>query len=288
MRQLTGTLVGRRAPLTALILLYASLILATGVISLTDLNYFEGRFEFIWFGNYLRLLDDQSFLTTFNLTVWYSINSTLLTFAFASAWLKVPGSLALHPLFVIAALTPWFIPPTTAGVMFQLLLDNQQGLVPALISTVTRSTKPDFLGNATGAFWATIVADAWQWAGIFAVATVLIIRTVPIGELEVVAVFGGSRLARVLAIWLPHLARPVGALLIFKLFWSIADFDKLSAMTNGGGPLGSMRVFGLWVERSYFEFGDFGYGAAASVVALVLIGVAVAILSLLISPRAPT
>ncbi len=275
----------RGISLAALAAIYLGLISATVGISLSNLNYFEGRSEFVGLGNFFQLLGDQSFLVACYLTMKYSVVCTLLTFACSCVWVLIVGHLVLRPIYLIAALAPWFMPPTTVGVIFQLLFDNQQGLIPALLSTFTGASKPDFLGNSVGAFWVAVVADVWQWAGIFGIALALTAKSVPAENIETVAVCGGGLGPQIVAVWIPFLLRPVSALLIFKFFWNIADFDRLSALTSGGGPLGTMRVFGLWIERTYFDFGDFGYGAAAAVAALTLAMLTVPLLLVLIAGR---
>lgn len=248
---------------------YAVLILATAALSLFDFNLFEGRSTFAGVGNYTGVFRDSSFRASLSLTLAYAFVASSLSLGVAGALALGLGRLSLNPIVICIAVLPWFLPPTTVGVLFQLLLDYEQGPLAALLSALSSNGQLNILGTPHGMFWALVLADAWQWIGLLTVAFALLARSSDQSGLDAITVFGGRFHERVFGWWVPVLTSPVIVLAGVKFFWTLADFDRVSTLTHHGGPFGSMRVFGIWVERAYFSFGDFGFGAAATIVVLI-------------------
>lgn len=260
----------RNAVALALAGSYAALIVATAVLSLFDLNIFEGRNAFAGLGNYAKAFRDRSLEASIELTLTYAFVASILSLGIAGILALGLRKLAINPFVVCTSLVPWFLPPTTVGVLFQLLLDFEQGPLSRGLSVLAGGRKLNILGDPQGMFWALVMADIWQWVGILTFAFALLSRSVDRGGLDVVAVFGGRSSERLLGWWIPVLIPSVVVLAAVKFFWTLADFDRISTLTNHGGPFGSMRVFGIWVERAYFNYGDFGYGASASILLLII------------------
>ena len=75
---------------------------------------------------------------------------------------------------------------------------------------------------------------------------------------------GGGKIARLKDVWFPNLFLTFLSLTAFKFLLSIGDIDKINLLTSGGGPNGSTRVFSIWLAQRYFQYGDYGYSAAAA------------------------
>jgi len=260
----------RRLP-SALVLAYALVFAATLAISLMDLNLFEGRQNCCGPANYRELLSDRGYWQSVGLTIRLSSAGALACFALSALLVVALKERLLHPLILIFILAPWFVPPFSAGMLFQLLFDGQAGWIGALGREAGLSLTDDFLGSSTWTFWIAVLADVWQWAGLVALAMYISLRTIDPLKHEYLRSLGARRSEIIWSLTLPALAWPMLILFIVKLLWGLAEFDRVATLTNQGGPFGSMRVLGLWLQRAYFEFGDIGFASAAASLFLALI-----------------
>lgn len=242
-----------------------------------DLNYFEGRSNFVGFDNARRLLGDEAFLASVDVTlryaVWAALLSTASALVIAVALYNSTWARCLAPVLC----TPFLLAPVVTAVLFMLLLDGQLGTFPVLLRWLGFDDPENITGDPRRVFWALVGIDTWQWAGVLALILWARLNRIPRGQLELVSTCGGNAWMRLRDVWFPMLWPVLLAVLVFKFTWALGDSERIDVLTAGGGPYGAMRVFPIWLDREYFRYGDYGYGAAASLffllVAITAIGV---------------
>ena len=137
------------------------------------------------------------------------------------------------------------------------------GLTPA---------QQDWLGSPTFAIWAIIVVLIWQFAGLAMVFYLAGLQTIPVELDEASAVDGATAWYRFWKVTLPLLAPSITVSLTFTLVLGLRVFDQVMALT-AGGPVGATETLATQVYKQTFVNGQFGYGAALSVVLTILVAV---------------
>ncbi|MGP3533239.1 carbohydrate ABC transporter permease [Microbacterium sp. RD1] len=135
------------------------------------------------------------------------------------------------------------------------------GLTPA---------QQDWLGSPTFAIWAIIVVLIWQFSGLTMVFYLAGLQTIPVEIDEASALDGASAWYRFWKVTLPLLAPSVTVSLTFTLVLGLRVFDQVMALT-AGGPVGATETLATQVYKQTFVNGQFGYGAALSVVLTILV-----------------
>jgi len=250
--------------------------------STRDLNYFEQRNSFVGTDNYVRLAQDEAFLSSVAVTVKYAVAASIIPvivgLSASVALYSAPWGGRIAPLL----LAPFLVAPIVVAMVFALLLDGQLGLAPRFLAALGVSDPENIVGHGRRVFWSLVAIDTWQWYGVFAYVFYARMKRVPLLFQEMVVVSGGGALRKLRDVWIPAMLPVVAAVTVFKVIWSLGDAERIDALTAGGGPHGAMRVFSIWMERQYFRYADFGYGAAAGIlfyfIALVGIGVFILLL----------
>ena len=130
--------------------------------------------------------------------------------------------------------------------------------------------KRDWLGAPETAFPAVIFVDLWKWTGFHVVIYLAGLQSIP-GELyEAAALDGASRWQMLWRITLPLLKPFTAVNVVIASLGAFSVFDLIYVMTQGG-PFKSTNVAIVEVYLQAFQFNQFGYAAALSVLVLLLI-----------------
>ena len=233
------------------------------------LNFFEGRNTFAGWSNYRELLGDPVFLSSLGVTVRYAVAATIVSLLLGLMAALVVYHAQRGDRWSPLLLAPFLTAPIVVSLIFALLLDGQLGIAPRLLALLGADQPDNIVGHPERVFWALVAIDAWQWFGVFALVLYARMKRIHRRFYELVASSGGGGWRKVVDVWLPSMIPVLGALVLFKFLWSMGDAERIDALTAGGGPHGAMRVFSIWMERTYFRYADYGYGAAAGVLVYV-------------------
>ncbi len=168
----------------------------------------------------------------------------------------------------VVLVIPMAMTPVVVGLIGDLFLNNQFGLVNYLLGLV-RISPVDWLGNSANAFVAILLLQIWQWTPFVTLILVASLSTVPGDIEEAVRLESDSWWVRLRYIQLPYLWPGITAALIFQTAYIVKLFDMVYTLT-GGGPGVSTELVSLYVERNAFRAFDVGSAAAQSVILLVI------------------
>lgn len=257
-------------PLVLLTLAFVLLPVAGTVVTSLhrDVSFLPTRFAAG--ANVLRLAADLHF--------WQALRFTLL-FVAVSVTLELAGGLAcallLHQalpgrgLLRAALLIPWAIPIVVSARVWELITTYDFGLLNHLLGAVG-AAPVNWLGSATGAFAAVVVADVWKTTPFMTLILLAGLSTIP-PELHHQAMLdGANRRQRLWHVTLPLLRPVLAVALLFRTIDAIRIFDLIYVLT-GGGPGGATTTLSLYAFR-YYVAGDFGYGACLSLAVFLLAG----------------
>jgi multiple sugar transport system permease protein len=183
-------------------------------------------------------------------------------------------------------LLPWILPTFVVGIAWNLIWLSDGGLANSLLVDWTGllETRPTWL-TGPGSFWALVIPSVWHGLPLAAVMLLAGLQVIPLDLYEAARVDGASAWSRFRYITLPLLRPVIGVLLLFGTVLNLIGGKgyniSASMFTAGSGAaVNAGRYADLLVPavvRQSFERQLFGFGAAASVLMMIVLMVIVAL-----------
>ena len=246
-------------------------LVMTAWMSLTDWPLL-GSPHFIGLGNYRTLTSDSTFWQSLGFTARYTVVVTPAIFlvAFGLALLvrqKVPGV----GLFRTAYFLPVVIGLGTASLLWVWMFNDQVGVFDGILQGLGLIKEPvEFLADPISALIAIVVMITWKTAGFTMLLLVVGMQAIPEEFYEAAKVDGAGRWARLRYITLPLLRRTFALALVISVIGSFLAFDQFYIMTHGG-PQNQTITAVYWIYNNAFTYFKMGYGAALSIVLLIIL-----------------
>lgn len=235
-------------------------------------------------GNYSRMMGDGRF--------WQSIGNTSLFTVIAVSIELVLGmgvALVLNQTFRgrglarTIAILPWALPTALIGLTWTWIFNDQYGVFNDILLRLHLIQDPiNWLGEPTLALLATIAADIWKTTSFVAILLLAGLQSIPQDLYEAHAIDGATAWQSFRQITLPLLMPQILIAVLFRFAQSFGVFDLIKVMTEGG-PAGATEMVSLYIYATVMRYLDFGYGAALVVVTFLVLIVAVAIATLILS-----
>ena len=161
-----------------------------------------------------------------------------------------------------AVLVPWAIPTIVSAKMWGWMLNDQFGVINTyLVGLGVISQKIAWTAEPTYALWTVVLVDVWETTPFMALLILAALQTVPKDCYEAARVDGVHPLRVFWKITLPLIRQPLLVAIVFRLLDSLRVFDLIYVLTANGSTTISMSGF---VRREMVEYGNMGYGSAAS------------------------
>jgi raffinose/stachyose/melibiose transport system permease protein len=248
------------------------------VLSFMKWNGLTAAKQFVGLDNYVQVFtQDPVFWQAVRNTVLWTLMSVIfppaIGFALALALNQnVPGRSPLRALFYM----PVIIAPIAVATMWRWMYDPFFGLFNATLTGLgLQSLIQDWLGDRNVALYAMFVAYVWQTVGFSLVLFLAGLQNVSQTLVEASRIDGAGRFQVFRYVTAPALRPAITIVLILSIINSLKAFDIVYGMT-GGGPAQSTQMLALWAFTQAMQLGDFGRGAAISVI-LLLITIAIVI-----------
>ncbi len=254
-------------------------IVYTVFLSLHDWNGAAPDKTFVGLKNYQDLLHDRY--------VWVSLKNNARWLAVTLIFPVVVGYTIAYLLrmrlvpFPALVRTVIFFPVTMSliavGLMFLLILNPTFGALNEGLKTLGLGfLVREWFGDHKVAIYTLAFVSGWAFTGLPMIFYFAGLGDVPKDTLDAARIEGAGHFRIATRIALPQL-RPVTAVVVMlTIFESLRAFDLVAVMTKGA-PFGSTNVLGYLVYLESFWNSRFGYGAAISVMILVLSGMLAAL-----------
>ena len=172
----------------------------------------------------------------------------------------------------------WLLPRMSPSVVYALLWlwvvdPNERGLLNQIVIHVFGMPPIDLRNNHP--LLVIILANGFIGASLGMLIFTSAIRSIPEHLFHAARVDGAGAFAIVRHITLPALRWPISYMTIHQSLSLLVSFEYILLIT-GGGPFYDTTVFSLYAYRRVFETGEYAYGAALSLI-LVVIGVVAAL-----------
>lgn len=227
--------------------------------------------RFVGLRNFARALEDANAWHAINVTLAYVGVTVAAQFLLGLGLALVLNRTVRGKGFVRAVtLLPWTLAPALAGQMWRWLFNDSAGVVNDLLQRLHLITRPIiWLGVPSLAFAAVATAASWGAASYMALILLAGLQSIPEDLYEAASLDGASPLRAFFSVTLPLLQSAIMVSLVLRTLGALQAFDIVFPMT-GGGPGQATETFALYVYENTFQYLNFGYGAALSVILLVL------------------
>jgi ABC-type sugar transport system permease subunit len=239
--------------------------------SLTDSTGL-GSAHFIGVDNYVNLIHDSAFKTSFVNTLYWVGGVLLLQVGLGLLMALVLSSTALGKALKGIFYLPATISAAATGVIWFFVFSPDQGILNSSLRVVG-------LGGLTHTWltadpplntWAMIVAFTWQGLGPTMLLFLIGLQSIPREPIEAALVDGATGFRLFWHITLP-LLRPMTAVVVgISLINSFKVFDIIWAMTQGG-PYRSSETLAVTMYRESFVSFHVGYGASVAVLLTLIV-----------------
>jgi multiple sugar transport system permease protein len=230
-------------------------------LSFTGYAQGQGLFSggYVGLENYQDLLSDPVFTGSIAITLVYTAAAVAaeMVFGLGIALLlniNLPGIRICRTALIV----PMMVTPIVGALCWKLLLDPSHGVINHWIGQqIVWLGRPD---TALAAIW---IVGVWQSTPYVMLILLAGLRSLPGEPPEAAAIDGASRRQVFWHITLPLLRPYLLVALLLRTIFEFRAFDNIYAMT-GGGPANSTMVLSMFTYLISFVRFDFGLGAAAS------------------------
>ena len=231
-----------------------------------------GQPSFTGLKNYQDLLYDDSFWGSLGFTVKYTVVVTPLIFLVAfSLALLVHRSVRLVGLFRTAYFLPVVIGMTTASLLWTWLFNDQVGIFSAVLMDLGWVEEPvQWLAETHSALASIVVMVLWKASGFTMVILLVGMQAIPHDLYEAARLDGARWYTQIRHVTIPLMRRTFALALTMSLIGSFLAFEQFFVMTRGG-PFNSTISVVHWIYRASFTYFKLGYGAAMSVLLLLIL-----------------
>jgi multiple sugar transport system permease protein len=175
--------------------------------------------------------------------------------------------------FRTAFLIPWGIPYAISAVVFRWFQHPQYGYLNAVLLELNLIDQPlGILGDPAIAWFGASLADIWIGTPFMAIIFLAGLQSIPEELYEAAAVDGAERWHQFRYVTLPQLKPVLLIATLLSSIWTFVSFDVIWTMTRGG-PINSSSTLVIHIYKVGIENGNFGRGAAYSVIGFLVLTV---------------
>lgn len=234
--------------------------------------------RFVGLDNYVRAFGDERFWNDIRVTAEFVSGSAALELfiGFILAWMAskpIRGQRLFRLIFTV----PLFACPVAVAYIGLIIFHEEDGIANYLLHTVLALGKVPWFSNGGVALLTCILLNSWQWISFTFLVSTAGIMALPRDPLEAAIVDGATSRQVFRFVTFPLLRPIILTTLLFKVVYSLKVFDIPFNLTEGGPGI-STEVYSIFVFRAGLKYLDVGYASALSVIFLVVVLAACAIL----------
>ena len=269
------------APFLILILFFYFIpVVLTFIMSFTDMD-FTLEWNFVGLENYVKLFRDQNIGIVVMNTIKYVFFTLIINVGFGFLLAVFTTYFIKNENKGLLFKTIWMFPRMTPAVIYALLwlwfLDpTEAGMLNIISNKLFNLPSQNWILNHPMSV--IIIANGMIGASLGMVVFSSAIKSIPKNYFQAASVDGASDWHIIRYIIIPFLKWPLMFMTIWQTLSLITSYEYILLITDGG-PLNRSEVWSLYSYHKAFSNYEFGYGAAISMV-LVIIAVVIAIIML--------
>jgi multiple sugar transport system permease protein len=238
----------------------------------TAKSFVTGEAPFIGFANFSRLIENSNFQGAVYNTILFTVGSLFFQFIFGLAIAiffnqKFPLNGFLRSLILL----PWLAPILVSGAVWVRLFDLDYGAINFVLRSLHIISQPlAWLTSPQLARYSVLIANIWIGIPFNMVILYGGLQDIPQSLYEAATIDGANAWQRFRHISWP-LLRPVSTVvLLLGLIYTLKVFDVIMSITRGG-PANASQTLNTWAFNLSFISLDFGLGAAAADILMVVV-----------------
>ncbi|MFD4874299.1 carbohydrate ABC transporter permease [Streptomyces sp. NPDC058420] len=267
----------RRESAVDIVMMAPPLVLVVGLVvvpigiavylSFTDWNGFTTPPHPVGFRNYVRLTEDSAVRHAAFVTLLITLVGTVVCNVLGlGVALLLNRNSRLNAILRVLVFYPYVVGPVILGFLWSSILGTD-GAVNAVVGA--KHSLP-FLSDPTWAVATVICVIVWSSFGVNVVLYLAGLQTVPDSVIEAAKIDGASPWQTFWRVKLPMLAPTVTVNVVLVVIGLLRVYELILALT-AGGPAGETQSFVYNILTSSFDNTQLGYGAAQSVVLMIVI-----------------
>jgi ABC-type sugar transport system permease subunit len=212
--------------------------------------------------NYDRLFHDSNFFESLQKSLVFVGSTVILTISIGLlVAILLNQRSRFNPVYMVLMFVPWVISDVVAGTIWRWLFQQDYGLIQTIIAPLTGETslyaKPD------GAMAIVILATVWRSLPFASLLFLGALQNVPHEVVESAALDGAGRYTTFFRVVFP-IIRPT--FLVAVILTTIAGLNSVGVILTLTGNIPATKTTSVYLYQQGWQFGDFGLGAAISVV----------------------
>lgn len=240
--------------------------------SFTSKNLIKTSYKFVGFKNYIKVLSDPMFLSSFFNSIKWTILSlvgqVLVGFTAALAINHIRRGKGIYRTILII---PWAFPSIVIALAWKWILNGVYGFIPILLVKWGICAEiPQFLTTRELVFGTLVFVNIWFGAPLIMVNVLSALQTVPKDQYEAAHIDGATTLQSFRHITLPHISVVVGLLVVLRTIWVFNNFDTIFLIT-GGGPANLTQTVPIYAYNVGWGQKQLGVSSAVTVLLLLFL-----------------
>ena len=226
--------------------------------------------SFVWFENYLDLLQDAEYFATIGRTFFFSFAIALSSLSLALL-LAVMADKPLRggTLYRTLLIWPYAVAPPVVGVLWIFMLHPSLGVLARYLRAMGVDWNPLLDGNQAALL--IILAAAWKQISYNFLFFLAGLQSIPKSVIEAAAIDGARPMRRFWTVIFPLLSPTIFFLIVVNIVYAFFDtFGIIDTMTRGG-PGTSTVTLVYKVYNDGLIGGNLGSSAAQSVILMIMV-----------------
>lgn len=247
-------------------------LIASVVVSMTNMDIFLKNIKFIGLKNYMDLILDDRFWNALYNTFYFTIVEMPLQVILALlVAVYVQKNTGFRKFLRSAFFLPVVCSMTAIGILWSMLLDPSLGIYPYFLRTIGIANI-GFLKDSIFAMPTIIFTTIWKNFGFSMILLVAGIQGIPSTYYEAAHLDGANKFHQFKNITIPLLIPTLSFCIITNTIGSIQVFDQAYVMTQGG-PMFKTETLVQYIYYRGFKIAPYnlGYSSAIAEVLFVII-----------------
>ena len=224
--------------------------------------------DFVGFKNFIALAKSSRYQDVLIRSVIYTIGSLIPKLFFGlgvALLLRNLGNYKWTKFLKSLFLFPWVIPTSLSALAWLWLYNPNFSVLNWIIAKIIPgSTGIGWVLSPAMAMVSVIVFNVWRGVPFFAISFLAGLLSIDEELYEAADVEGANGLQKFLHISLPLLKPVVSIVLLFSMLMTIAEFNSIYIITNGG-PQSSTQIIAFYSYVEGIRGGSLSRGAAVSI-----------------------
>lgn len=234
-------------------------------ISLTDYDGISAP-DFVGFKNFVEFFRDERALKDILNTLQFGLISAALLNIFGLSYALIfDNNTTIKRVCRTIVYIPAVISGLIMGYIWLMILSPETGILYKILQLINaQGLFKDFLGNMDTAMWLIIAVNVWQWVGGPMIIYLAGLQSIPVELYEASKMDGANYLTNLWNITLPLLIPSIKINVITNIIGSLAVFDIIAALTDGG-PGYATESLSMFIYRNTYG-GSAGYATAVAII----------------------